>query len=138
MKKQCSKCKEEKNASDFRKDKTKKDGVQPYCKICARKHFRSNYAEKYATAHNARNNLRRQGNVMLLTEYKKTLKCVWCGENEPACLEFHHTDPTEKDFTIGKSMSLSWEAIKREIDKCVCVCANCHRKLHAGVLTLDL
>jgi predicted HNH restriction endonuclease len=25
----------------------------------------------------------------------------------------------------------------KEIEKCVCVCANCHRKIHAGIINLE-
>jgi hypothetical protein len=136
MKKTCTKCKEEKSSSEFRKDKAKSDGFQPFCKVCAREHHRSNYSEKYSEKYNIRNNERRSKHLSLLNEYKKTLSCVVCGENETVCLEFHHTDPTEKEFTIGASMQRSWESIKWEIDKCVCLCANCHKKVHAGILDL--
>lgn len=44
--------------------------------------------------------------------------------------DFHHLDPTQKDFQIGKK-NWSFEKIKSELDKCVLVCAVCHRKIHA-------
>jgi len=62
--------------------------------------------------------------------------CVCCGYD--ACQEslvFHHPDPDQKDFSIS-GLSISWERIKVEIDKCVLVCANCHGEIHAGVRTL--
>jgi len=136
MKKTCTKCNVEKNTTDFRKDKSKHDGLQPFCKERARAHHRSNYSEKYSEKYNARNEERRSKHLALLNEYKKTLKCVSCGESEPVCLEFHHIDPTTKEFTIGASMQRSWESIKSEIDKCICLCANCHKKVHAGILDL--
>lgn len=138
MKKTCSKCSEEKKLSDFRKDKSKHDGVQSFCKHCAREYHRSNYSKRYSEKYNARNEERRAKHLALLNEYKKTIKCTLCSETELVCLEFHHVDPSEKDFTIGASMQRSWESIKREIDKCVCLCSNCHRKVHAGILDLQL
>jgi hypothetical protein len=49
--------------------------------------------------------------------------------------DFHHVDPTEKAFNIGNSWrSHGILAIQAEIAKCVLVCANCHRRLEAGVL----
>lgn len=59
--------------------------------------------------------------------------CSKCGYNRStAALEFHHLDPDKKDFTIaGKSWS--FEKLKEEVSKCVLVCSNCHREIHAGV-----
>ena len=53
-----------------------------------------------------------------------------CGyDKNISALEFHHKNPEEKDFTIS-SFKGSWEDIQRELDKCVMVCANCHREIH--------
>ncbi len=58
-------------------------------------------------------------------------KCQICGYDRcPAAMEFHHSDPDEKDFVISRSMS--WERIQREIVKTILVCSNCHREIHVG------
>ena len=65
-------------------------------------------------------------------DYKKSLECEKCGEDHPACLDFHHKE--EKDFSISEMISrnnFSRQRIKEEIEKCSVVCANCHRKIHA-------
>ena len=56
--------------------------------------------------------------------------CSICGYNKnPAALEFHHPDPTVKEGgVIGSTASL--EKQRAEAQKCVLVCANCHRELH--------
>ena len=60
-------------------------------------------------------------------------RCTICGyDKSPAGFDFHHVDPQEKDFTISSHMT-SWERIKKEIDKCVLLCANCHREVHDGM-----
>lgn len=58
-------------------------------------------------------------------------KCVDCGEDRKisALYDFHHLDSTKKDFSIGKT-ALKFESIKSELDKCVLLCANCHRIRH--------
>ena len=70
-------------------------------------------------------------------EYKGG-KCMLCGYDR--CLEaldFHHIDPKKKDFGLSeKGMTRSWDKIKMEIDKCVLICANCHREIHAGIQQL--
>jgi acetylornithine/succinyldiaminopimelate/putrescine aminotransferase len=62
--------------------------------------------------------------------------CVACGEMEPACIDAHHTDPKVKGFTLasGKTAGVAPGAFAEELAKCVPLCANCHRKLHAGVI----
>lgn len=64
-------------------------------------------------------------------EYKGG-KCEKCGYNKcNGALEFHHLNPEEKDFSISTSgTTKSFERIKKEIDKCILVCANCHREIH--------
>ncbi len=65
-------------------------------------------------------------------------KCQICGYCKfIGSLEFHHTDPSRKDFSISADGSTrSWERIRNEIEKCVLICANCHREIHAGITQL--
>jgi hypothetical protein len=53
-------------------------------------------------------------------------------------LEFHHRNPAEKDEDIARAVQAGWalERLQAEVAKCVVLCANCHRKLHAGRLEL--
>jgi hypothetical protein len=65
-------------------------------------------------------------------------KCVLCGYDRCVeALEFHHKDSSKKDFAISQDgLTRSWERIKDEIDKCVLICANCHRELHTNIRSL--
>ena len=65
-------------------------------------------------------------------EYKGG-KCEICGYNKCIeALDFHHLDPTQKEFGICKDgCTRSWKRVQEELDKCICVCANCHREIHA-------
>ena len=57
-------------------------------------------------------------------------KCSKCSYNRClGALEFHHIDPTKKDFTITSFRTYNWNKIRKELDKCICVCANCHREI---------
>ena len=61
-------------------------------------------------------------------------KCTDCGfETEHlGVYEFHHPDPNEKDFAISQNgATRSWEKTAAELDKCVMLCANCHRIRHS-------
>lgn len=78
---------------------------------------------------------RRRKLKVMAVDYKGG-KCQMCGYNKySGALDFHHLDPNEKDFGLSvRGLTRSWERIKEEIDKCILVCANCHREIHAGIL----
>jgi hypothetical protein len=61
-------------------------------------------------------------------------KCQICGFNLfPAALEFHHEDPTQKEYGVAtKGTCHNLEADLNEIKKCFLLCANCHRGVHSG------
>lgn len=57
--------------------------------------------------------------------------CSKCGGSfHPACFEFHHPVEEEKIKDPSKLLSHSWEVLVTELDKCVLLCANCHRIEH--------
>ena len=65
--------------------------------------------------------------------------CYACGRDGPAAMfEFHHWNADEKDFGLSESgIPHSWSRVIAELAKCVMLCANCHREVHAGVRELD-
>ncbi len=66
-----------------------------------------------------------------LAEYKLGLKCERCPENHPSTLDFHHINKNkEAGITVLVSNGRSITNIKKEIDKCIVLCSNCHRKEH--------
>ena len=71
-------------------------------------------------------------------EYKGG-KCIFCAYNRcQAALDFHHLDPKQKEFGVSlDGITRSWERIIKELDKCILVCSNCHREIHAGMLQLS-
>ena len=50
-------------------------------------------------------------------------------------LQFHHLNPKRKRFTISCSNTYGIERKRKEVKKCILVCANCHAELEAGVTT---
>jgi 5-methylcytosine-specific restriction endonuclease McrA len=66
--------------------------------------------------------------------------CTVCKYNKcQEALEFHHRNPAEKDFVLSSSSigKRSWDKVAKELDKCILVCANCHREIHSGLITVD-
>jgi len=126
--KTCINCKVEKNIDEFALSKGK---VREKCKDCLKQymndHYKSNKKKYFDYATKRSNELRDW-----YKNLKKTLCCEKCKENHPAVLEFHHTDPKLKDFSIADALwhKLSKTKIENEISKCIVLCSNCHRKLH--------
>jgi len=74
----------------------------------------------------------------MVVKYKGD-KCIICGYNKCIeALDLHHIDRTKKKFGIaGQGLTRSWESVKKEADKCILICANCHRELHSGKTQLS-
>lgn len=75
---------------------------------------------------------RRDKLKQMAVEYKGG-KCERCEYSKSLnALDFHHKDRTQKDFGISKAgITRSWNKVKAELDKCILVCSNCHREIHA-------
>lgn len=69
-----------------------------------------------------------------ISAWKQARGCSVCGETEPWVLDMHHLDPREKESNSAQSATL--KTFLKEANKCVLLCSNCHRKVHAGVLKL--
>lgn len=65
-------------------------------------------------------------------------RCERCGYDRCTdALEFHHKNRSQKDFGISeKGYTRSWARVRNELDKCVLICANCHRELHTQLAAL--
>lgn len=113
-KKICACCKELKNISEFNSNCRQSDGLQDKCKICfeiwRKKRIDNNKAKSI--------------------EYLGG-KCVKCGYSKcNAALDFHHLNPKEKENGKMQMTCWGWKRLKKELDKCILLCANCHREVH--------
>jgi len=117
--KKCPSCNKRKGMSqyDVRKAKSGKKYAKSYCKDCCK------YKKKSRTR-----DIKKQA-----VEYLGG-KCNECGfVGCPAVYDFHHIDPKLKEFSIGSKRAEALDSIKDELDKCVLLCANCHRTLHYNI-----
>lgn len=63
--------------------------------------------------------------------------CAKCGYNvSPYALDFHHINRLDKTINISGSHCRSWNFVKKELDKCILLCANCHREIEHNVFEL--
>jgi len=112
--KHCRRCDTTKTSDEFYRRRKGVD-LSPYCKACSK-----------AQA------LERQRKLKLKAIAYKGGKCEKCGYDKcPGAFDFHHLDPSEKDFGIAQAKQTRWgERLTKELDKCLLLCANCHREAH--------
>ena len=130
----CSRCKEEKPDDEFifkNKSKNIKHNECVKCrKIYRKAHYKRNkqyYIEK-ASRHT-------KEKVKQFQNWKSLQKCIVCGESESICLDFHHREMEDKKMEISQIVRKhSVKKLIEELKKCVCVRANCHRKIHADII----
>ena len=130
--KECSKCKVAKETIEFGKSSRTKDGFNSWCKLCVRERSKQWYKINFETS-NKKSSKRSQDRRNWIIEIKQQLKCAKCGENHISCLDFHHIDPIKKEFEIAKAinqLSIEKNEILKEIEKCIVLCSNCHKKFH--------
>ena len=129
--KYCHKCDSTLDDKCFRPNRSRKDGLNGTCIDCEKLYKKNHYqANRQKYIDKSKNTVKEK--VKWFREYKKTLKCSRCPEDHPACIQFHHIDPSIKEGTIrqGISSGWSWKRIKDEIAKCEVICSNCHFKEH--------
>ena len=127
----CGKCGEERPTKKFSRNKEKKDGLNSTCKICHREYTKAHYAnnrQKYIDRAKANRVKEKEKTAKLLFELKSS-GCLRCGEKHPACLHFHHRDPSTKEENVSL-LKNSRSRIIGEAKKCDILCANCHAKEH--------
>lgn len=81
---------------------------------------------------------KRRHKIKVMAVKYKGGKCALCGYNNCVdALHFHHINPETKEFGLGLGgLTRAWLRVKKEADKCILICANCHSEVHAGVTQL--
>lgn len=99
--------------------------------------FRQKARERLAKNHDERRRKQRiqktQKRLELrlhLSRIKGETGCKWCGEHNPICLDFHHTNG-QKVAEISLIARDKTKLLEKELTKCIVLCANCHRKQHS-------
>jgi hypothetical protein len=114
----------------------------PYKDLEKAREYKKKWNKEYYSSHkfsekqriiNRKNRIREW-----ILEYKSGLVCICCGEKTTACLDFHHLDQSKKEKSLGFARNQGWgkERILKEMKKCIVLCSNCHRKLHAGLINI--
>lgn len=134
--KQCTVCNEIKPLTEFRFRHKQKRILQTQCKTCCKQQGKDHY-EANKSAQIAKQVVRNIRNKNKYYEFKSILYCVSCSESASYCLEFHHLDSSTKEYNVGNMGRLPWNTVKKELSKCICLCSNCHRKVHYGDMQIN-
>lgn len=115
----CPRCKKSVLVDEFY-SRRNKENSSTYCRRC--------------TSDQVLERVRKFKSMMI--EYKGG-KCVRCGyDRYQGALEFHHIDPSKKDFTLSRlKMNKFDDRVRGELDKCILVCSNCHREIHNEIMS---
>lgn len=90
------------------------------------KEYRKNNKEKVALAQRTRTQQHKKKAIEYLGGC-----CAHCKGTFPSAVyDFHHVNPSEKEGVLSKILWYSWTKIQIELDKCILLCANCHRIEH--------
>lgn len=133
MTRTCPKCDVEKPLEEgfYRRTGKRAGEFTSWCKACHRAYYRRKKEAdpQYFMRYQART---RAAKRKEFTERKVAAGCEDCGESHPACLEYHHLDPSQKEREVMKLVdsNASRTRIEAEVSKCVVLCSNCHRKRH--------
>lgn len=141
--KNCTLCKQLKLLEDFNKSATRREKRRAHCKMCERKQARDFYKshpDPYKWRARAFNKKMTMLRLAEADRIKREKGCLLCGEKVLCVLDFHHRHGNSKGREGGKPVSRaagnSHKQFMAELAKCVVLCANCHRKVHAGVARL--
>ena len=116
-----------------------KEELKAYQKVYdeAHKEEKAAYYKAYQEVHkeekSAKQKAKRAERNLMLFNYKGA-GCSHCGLSEPDHLEiydYHHVDPATKLYGVAKIVAGPLERLMTEVDKCLLLCAHCHRKEHA-------
>ena len=99
-------------------------------KYCSRA-CKNNYLNQQLQSYRAQQNRGRSRKLELIK--LKGGECEKCGYGDNyAALEFHHTEPGNKEFQLDLRClsNRKWEVILLEAEKCKLLCSNCHAEEH--------
>lgn len=129
----CSNCKLEKPESEFFFKNKSKNLLHSTCKECKREIDRKAYKEnRNDRAQKIRINSIKQAKEAreFVRTIKESSKCKICGDCRWYVLDFHHIRNSFLFISNMVQNGSSIQRIRKEIDKCEILCANCHREVH--------
>lgn len=112
----CTKCGKELPLDQFNWRDKSKGTRRSECKTCHNNYMKQKYKEKQ----------------VVVQELKAQCSCAKCGDKRGYVLDYHHINPNDKEEGVARMVSNNYtlDKVYSEIEKCVVLCANCHREFH--------
>jgi len=134
----CGKCNEQKEFSEFNKNARKADGLQNWCRVCCKISNNLSYRNSPTRKDSIlERNKKEKELCRAIIRFYKSGGCLVCKESCVACIDLHHTDDN-KEANVSALINHGLARVIKEMQKCVALCSNCHKKHHAGMLELNL
>ena len=145
MTRECIYCLKIKQLEQFKRDNRRTPPYCTSCKECTNNRLRmktrgetprpARKAAKYGDTPEGRKAsaiARKLENKIRVNAIKLERGCEICNlvDSYPEVFDFHHVRGEKKE-SVAKMIQYSFKQILAEIAKCICVCSNCHRRLHA-------
>ena len=132
----CNKCDTSKPIEQFPFKNKKNNKRSTVCGHCQRV-YKLTYYYNNKQSHYDRNKILTEKLTLFVSILKSSSSCYICDEYTTCCLDFHHIDRKSKVGEVSVLVRYgSMKRLREEICKCVILCSNCHRKVHAGIISL--
>jgi len=125
----CNKCNKHKLETEFSWRNKPKGKLNVWCRECMKAYDKNRKSDPdFMSTRKKQVAKRRHGLRKKLIDYLNQNPCIECGETDHIVLEFDHLRDKSFNVSDGVKRGYAWDTIKKEINKCQVLCANCHRR----------
>lgn len=138
--KRCTQCFELKPLNKFpvRYKGRIKVGHKNQCGVCVYEHRRRKDITEWVRQEARDNRVYRTQECKRIRDEFVSTGCALCPEKEACCMHCHHLYPKNKKYNISRLVSAGRvNDLVDELKKTIVLCANCHSKVHAGIIEID-
>ena len=133
----CRVCAKTKPLTEFPFRSLKRQTRQWICLLCQRAYTNEWYTRN-RKRQIAKARIRRDHHAAQLRSWVRAYlsdhPCIDCGETNVDLLDFDHLRDKRANVSTLTHVAVSWDLVKREIQKCEVRCANCHRRKTAHAI----
>lgn len=125
----CRQCKLEKEYELFVKNRTKVLGIILLCKACKKINDKKSYNKRKESIL-LKKKVKYDVHIKEVNSIKIEFGCAKCNDKRGYVLDYHHLQDKSFNIAMALSKGVNLERVKKEIQKCIVLCSNCHREFH--------